>query len=208
MSGLPVEVVLLRGLLPDVGLRGGDVLAARVLSREGGRGMLALAGARIAAQLPPELEAGARLRVRVQETGGDRVVLRVVEHQPPAAAQAAPGTAADPLAAALRAGLVAALPGGGLARLFVDPEDAGEGGTARQPTRVTLRYEAAAMGRVDLVLDVGPTVVRATVHAPAGVPARRLRDGAGGLRDTLAAATGRPASVTVRERDETVDLRA
>ena len=49
--------------------------------------------------------------------------------------------------------------------------------------------------------------ISGTVHATAGDPAARARAEAGSLRDGLAAATGRPATVTVREREETLDVR-
>jgi len=206
MAGIPTDLVLLRNLLPDIPLRAGDVLPARVL----GPRTLALAGARITAELPPELAEGTRLRLRVAEASSERLVLRVVEG--PAEQPAGPGVVhqpQDPLAAAIRAGLAVALPGGAVARLFVEPDDeAGSSGARRGPSRVTLRYEAAAMGRVDLVLELLPGAVAATVHAAAGVPADRLRERAGELRSALVAATGRPASVSVRARGETVDVRA
>ena len=184
MAGVGVDLVLLRGLMPEVPVRTGDVLPARVL----GQGMLSLAGVRVAASLPEGLPGGARLRLRVQEAGSERIVLRVIGE--PEAAGASPQQAAavtpatgDPLAAAIRAGLVVALPGGALARLFVDPEDAratarGGGG----PSRVTLRYEAAAIGRVDIALEITPGAVAGTVHAPSGAAAERLRGSAADLR--------------------------
>jgi hypothetical protein len=210
MAGLPVDLVLLRGLMPEVPIRAGDVLPARVL----GPGMLSLAGVRVAAQLPDGLPEGVRLRLRVQEAGSERIVLRVVgEPEAAGAAQqasaAAPAATADPLAAAIRAGLVVALPGGALARLFVDPDDARKAAVAgRGPSRVTLRYEAAAIGRVDIALEISSGAVAGTVHAPAGPVAERLRDSVDDLRAALAAATGRPAGVSVRERGETLELRA
>ncbi|MBX5440616.1 MAG: flagellar hook-length control protein FliK [Solirubrobacteraceae bacterium] len=211
MAAAPIDLILLRGgFAPDLPLRVGDVLAARVLTREGPTGMLFLAGARVSARLPADLAPGARLRLQVQEAEGERVVLRVVGGGSEAAAPAAQAAAAaDALAEALRRGLVATLPGGASARLFVDP---GEGGAApaggRAPSRVTLRFEAAALGRVDVALELAPGAVSGTVHAPAGDVAQRLRAGIGDLRDALAQATGRPATVAVRERGETVDLRA
>ncbi|HEY8584622.1 MAG TPA: hypothetical protein VIL49_16800, partial [Capillimicrobium sp.] len=198
MAPVPIQLVLLRNLVPDLPVRAGDVLPARVVAREGPQGMLYLAGIRVPAQLPPELAAGTRLRVRVQEAAAERLVLQVVSQaSEPASASAphAPVAAAqgDPLAAALRAGLAMGLPGGALARLFVDPDDAREArAEGRAPTRVTLRYEAAAMGRVDLALELSPGAVVGTVHAPAGPVAERLREGLDGLRASLAAATGRP----------------
>jgi hypothetical protein len=213
VAGLPIQLVLLRSVLPDLPVRPGDVLPALVISREGQQGVLYLGGVRVTAQLPAELAAGERIRLRVQESAAERITLRVVPEAeaPSTAQQAAPAAAAattDPLASALRAGLAMGLPGGALARLFVDPEDEAAGGAGRQASRVTLRYEAAAMGRVDLVLELLPGAVSGTIHAPAGETAARLREGADALRSALAAATGRPASVTVRERSETVDLRA
>lgn len=208
MSGLPVDLILLRGLLPDLPVREGDVLPGRVL----GPGLLSLGGVRVPASLPAELAAGMRLRLRVEETGPQRIALRVVDQPAPApeAPAAAQPALADPLAGALRAGLAVGLPGGAVARLFVDPEAQGEARRGRPagPHRVTLRYEAAAMGRVDVALELLPGAVAGTVHAPAGVAAERLRAAADELRGALAAATGRPATVAVRERDETVDLRA
>lgn len=204
---MPIQLVLLRNLLPDLPIRPGDVLPARVMSRDGQQGVLYLGGVRVPAQLPPELAAGQRLRLRVQESGGERITLRVVA-EAEAAQQAQAAATADPLAEALRAGLAVGLPGGAMARLFVDPEEGGAGAASRAGSRVTLRYEAAAMGRVDLVLELAPGAVAGTIHAPEGAVAERLREGADALRAALAAATGRPASVSVRERGETVDLRA
>jgi len=210
MAGAPIQLILLRGgFVPDLPVRAGDVLPARVISRDGGMGVLYLAGVRVSARLPAELTAGMRLRLQVQETEGERVLLRVVagSEQAGASAQAAAATA-DPLADALRAGLVATLPGGASARLFVDPDQGGDGAGGDAPTRVTLRFEAAALGRVDLALELAPGAVSGTVHAPAGAVAERLSAAAAELRGALASATGRPATVTVRERGGTVDLRA
>ena len=53
-----------------------------MLERAGQYGILLLAGTPLSAELPDELQAGARLRLRVEEVGADRVVLRAVD--PPA----------------------------------------------------------------------------------------------------------------------------
>jgi len=210
VPGAPVNFVLHRPLVGDMPIRVGDVLPARIFSREGQGGVLILSGVRVpAAQLPPEPPVGMRLRLRVQEAGQERLVLRVVDG--PATAEATPpAAAADPLAGALRAGLAVPLPGGQVVRLFVDPGE-GHGGTFGRggaASRVTLRFEAAALGRVDLGLELRPGAVAGTVHASAGAPAERLSARAEELRGALARATGRPASVSIRPREETVDLRA
>jgi hypothetical protein len=207
---VPANLILLRGLIPELPMRPGDLLPARVYSRD----TIVLAGVRIAAQLPENLEAGQRLRLRVEEASRSRLLLRVVETSAAGEADVLPqSVTADPLADALRAGLALPLPGGQVARLFVQP-DGGSDADAGRPgalQRVTLRFEAAALGRVDLALEVRggrDGIVTGTVHAPAGAAAHRLAEHAGELRAALAQATGRPATVSVRQRGETVDLRA
>jgi len=204
---VPANLILLRGLIPELPMRPGDVLPARVSSRD----TIVLAGVRVAAQLPDELVTGQRLRLRVEEASQTKLLLRVVETSGNAEAAALPqSVTADPLADALRAGLAVPLPGGQVARLFVEPDDgAGDGADRGERLhRVTLRFEAAALGRVDVALEMQPGAVTGTVHAPAGMAAQRLAEHAGELQAALAQATGRPASVSVRQRGETVDLRA
>src|SRR3954451_19433831 len=111
MAG-PVDLVLLRGLLPDLPLRPGTLVTGRVLDAR----TLVLGGVRLAAQLPEGVEAGAVLRLRVEEASTERVHLRVVEN----AAQAA---AADPTAVPASA-YALALPGGAVARVHVEEREA------------------------------------------------------------------------------------
>jgi hypothetical protein len=204
---VPANLILLRGLIPELPMRAGDLLPARVYSRD----MIVLAGVRVAAQLPENLETGQRLRLRVEEASQSKLLLRVVEASGGGEADPLPQSVnADPLANALRAGLALPLPGGQVARLFVEPDGGSEEGSGggRRLQRITLRFEAAALGRVDLALEVLPGAVVGTVHAPAGAAAQRLAEHADDLRAALAQATGRPATVSVRQRGETVDLRA
>src|SRR3954447_11328197 len=94
MDLLRVEAALLRAQLPDLVLRPGMTLPGRVMERHGQLGILMLAGRPLSAELPDELQAGDRLRLRVEEVGADRVVLRAVEK--PAAAGPAPPPPPDP----------------------------------------------------------------------------------------------------------------
>src|SRR5258705_11308912 len=71
------ELVLLRSSLPDIPLRAGTLLHARVLERHGAHGIIDLAGAILTAELPDAAEPGARLRVRVAEATGERLHLRM-----------------------------------------------------------------------------------------------------------------------------------
>ncbi len=200
MAGPIVDLVLLRGIFSDKPLTPGAMFAARVLDRDGPRGTLLLNGVRVPAQLPPDLAAGDALRVVVQEATAERVVLQVVPRDAP------PPVVTPPAAYAL------ALPGGVAARVLVDPEPEGEAGAAGRaagaPRRVTVRDDTPALGRLDHVHDLDAGAVAGVVHATAGEPAERARAEAGVLRDALASATDRPASVAVRERGESLDVRA
>lgn len=201
MAGPIVDLVVLRGLLADTALRPGLVLPARVLERDGPRGMLLLNGVRVAAQLPPELAAGDALRVRVTEATSERVTLQVL----PRPEGAAPGGLAADAARLATVGLP--LPGG--ARFRVE-EEGGEaasarGGEARRS--VTLRFDSPAHGRLDFLLELDASTAAATVGVAAGA-APLARSAANDLRDALASATGRAARVEVAERAEELDVRA
>jgi hypothetical protein len=215
----PAALVLLRNLLPELPLKPGVVLPGRVLDAQDGRGTLLLAGARVSAALPPGVAAGDALRLRVQESAGERLVLKVVEGAPAPAGSSAPapapagGGAAGVPAPQLdphAAGLVA-LPGGGVAQLVVEPDGGGEAGARPDregPRTVTLRVDTPALGRLDVVLSLAPGQVAATVLARAGAPVAAARQAAGELRGALRGAASRPAQVVVATRGEAVDLRA
>jgi hypothetical protein len=201
---MDVGLVLLRSLMPELPLSPGTVLGARILSREA----IMLAGVRLPATLPAGLEPGARISVRVQEATPERLLLQVVERAVATPAEAA--SAANAAPALIQAGPLLGLPGGAHAQVFVDPDEEaedGEGGTARART-ITLRYESAGVGRIDLALSVDPGGVRAVVHGPAGDVAERLRAGSGELRSALMGALGRPVSVDVIARTEVIDVDA
>src|SRR4051794_10588087 len=202
---MDVQLVLLRSLLGELPLKPGAVMAARVIDAR----TIALAGVRMAATLPEGVEPGTAMRVRVREATGERLVLQIVgtaSHEPAeasvpaAAAQPVPVTAPIPL------------PGGATARLFVDPDEAGEEGAggagAPRVQTLTLRYESAGVGRLDLALTVEPGATRAVAFGPAGDVAERLRAASGDLRAALMDALGRPASVDVIARAEVLDVQA
>ena len=195
VAGPISELLVLRGLFTDQPMRTGAVMAARVVEREGQRGTLLLNGVRVPAQLPPDLDVGDALRVRVQESTPERIVLQVVAQNPQQQA-----------AAAAAYGLV--LPGGVHARVVKEREAESRGGAPGAPRTVTLRFDSPALGRLDFVLDLDPQAISATVHVSAGDPARQAREASGELREALREATSRPASVNVHARDETLDVGA
>jgi hypothetical protein len=168
MSPAPItaaaELVLLRTALPAPTLRADSVVVARVLER----GLLSLAGARVKATLPDDVQTGDVLKLRVKELAPERIVLQIVPDPPPAATAAVP------------------LPGGATARIVEDEE----GGGASAKRAVVLRYDSPTLGRLDIRL----TTAGATVHATEGPPAEAARAAAG----DLAAALNAPVAVIGR----------
>jgi hypothetical protein len=184
MDLLRVQAALLRAQLPELVLRPGMTLPARVMERHGQMGLLLLAGTPLSAQLPAELKAGDRLRLRVEDVG-EQVVLRTVDSPAQQQAQAPPPEIALPL------------PNGGRAELRVT-EKASEGG-ADEPVTVALDYDSPALGTLDmrLVQQPGGAGLQVTVGAAVGAPEERVRGAAEDLRRALADATGLPATVRV-----------
>jgi hypothetical protein len=180
-------------MLPDLPLSPGTVLHARVLDAR----TLVLAGVRMAAQLPDGVEPGQRLRLRVEEASAERVHLRVVEQ---------PGQPAEQAVAVPPSAYQMALPGGAVARVFVEApeEEEGRRGGAGEGRSVVVRYDSPSLGRIDVRLDRRA----AAVHVSAGEPAETVRGAADVLRDALAGVTGGPVRVTVHPREETLDVRA
>lgn len=188
-----INVVLLRGLLPDLALKPGTVVTARVLDPR----TLVVAGVKLGAQLPEGVVAGQVLALRVEEASTERIHLRIVPA--PAAEQAqAPQVPAS--------AYQVALPNGALARVHVEERDEAGGrrggpGAARS---VVVRYDSPTLGRLDIRLDAHS----AAVHVSAGDPAARVRAAAGVLREALVDATGAPVQVTVHPRSETLNVHA
>ena len=161
------ELVLLRTALASPSLRPGAVVAARVLDR----GVLSLLGARVPATLPEDVRPGDVLRLTVKEAGPDRILLQVVQQPPP--------VTTPPVM----------LPGGATARV-IHEEDEQEGGGARGERAVTLRYDSATLGRLDIKISAAGAVVVASE----GPPAEAARAASG----ELAGALGAPVAVVAR----------
>jgi hypothetical protein len=184
MDLLRVQAALLRAQLPELVLRPGMTLPARVMERHGQMGVLLLAGTPLSAQLPDELRAGDRLRLRVEDVG-EQIVLRTVDSPAQQQSQAPPPEIALPL------------PNGGRAELRVT-EKASEGG-ADEAVTVALDYDSPALGTLDMRLVQQPAGagLQVTVGVAVGAPEERVRGAAEDLRRALADATGLPATVRV-----------
>src|SRR3954453_4131649 len=77
MEPIAVTAALLRAQLPDLPLREGATLMARVASRGEQNAVIVLAGVPLTAQVPPEGQAGATLRLKVQEVPPERITLQI-----------------------------------------------------------------------------------------------------------------------------------
>ena len=186
-----VATALLRAQLPEVSLRQGQSVLARVASRGEGHGVLVLAGIPLTAQLPAGVGSGATLKLRIEEVSPERVVLKI---------EAQPAQPVDPLAAG------PAPPRPDAPRLAVGepPRRApsGEEGGAS----VALAFVSPALGRLDLRIDLASGAVQVGVEAPAGRAFEAADAAAERLRATLEDALERPASVRVTPRREPLDL--
>ena len=187
---IAIQVAALRSQVPDLTLRPGQRLVARLLEQHENRGLISLAGATLVAELPDGLEDGQRLRLRVDGIDQEKVVLRLLAE--------APAPVALPL------------PGEAPARLRVDDESGGEG--AERPEgggeSIALVYDTPQLGPLHLRLELDANAVRATIGARAGEPFERAETRADELREALARVTGREAAVTVRPRREPLDVYA
>lgn len=196
ISPLSVDVRVLRGLLgPDIRLAPGRVVMARVADTGGqGRGKLSIAGGLVDAELPAQIKSGDELRLTVKSVSAERVVLTMSNPNAGAEAAQAP-TQPVPLP-------------GGAALSVQEDETGGGGGAGPGGQTLSLRYDAPALGPVDLHFALAPGGLSVGVTLRAGTPFALGRDGADELRDALSAALSRPVAVTVSPRREPLDVYA
>jgi hypothetical protein len=197
MDPIAVDVRLINAVLAtELKIAPGRVLMARVVWADGsGRGALNIAGTTLEAELPKEVQTGQDLRLSVSDVSADRVELSM----------------SDPSLAAAGAEAAAALPGGGA--LQVTERDAGSGSGGGDPQgsdrhTLALRYEAPALGPIDLRFELAPESLRLSATFAAGDAHERALDAAGDLQATLAAALGRSVAVDVNARREPLDVYA
>jgi hypothetical protein len=183
-----LDALMLRTQLPELSLREGTNVVARVASRGEAHGVIVLAGVPLTAKLPPEVEAGQTLHLRIAEVTADQVTLRL----DPDAAVPLPPLA--PYASRPPALTVAEAPRRG---------PSGEGSAS-----VALAFDSTVLGRLDLRIDLTRGTVSAAVEAPRGAALELATDAAGQLENILAERTGRAASVRVTPRREPFDAYA
>jgi len=187
-----VQTLLLRQQLPELNLRPGVSVVARVLSRGEAHGVLVIAGVPLTAQLPAQIgAAGEVLRLSVADVTPERVTLQL--EGTPAAAPAGPAPPPD-----ARAGT----------RVSVEEAPRRERAGGEERTTVALAFHSPALGRLDLRLELTGTQVRAAVEAAAGAPFDLADAASGRLQQGLQARTGMYADVRVTPRREPLDIYA
>lgn len=194
MDPIAVDIRLIRAVLGgEMKVMPGRAMMARVVVADGlGRGKLAIAGAVIDAEIPKHVRAGQELRLTVRDVSAHQVVLGMSD-QPPGA----------PLAAA-------ELPGGGLVRVTEEEADGSASASGGSPgsQSLSLRYDAPALGAVDLRFELDPGSLRVSVSVAPGEPLSLAQARADDLRSVLTEGVGRPATVTVSPRHEPLDVYA
>jgi hypothetical protein len=185
-----VRTLLLQQAMPDLPLRPGASVVARVASRGDLDGVLVLAGVPLTAQLPEEVQAGATLRLKVREVTPERVTLQLDGPPVPPIADAPAPPRRDPTA-----------------RVQVQDPPRRWADRGEERAGVVLGFESAELGRLDLRIELTAGRVEVVVDTPASVH-DLVQDEAERLRDGLAVRVEREAHVTVRPRREPVDLYA
>src|SRR4051812_6914829 len=191
---LQVEAAFFRRAMPDLILREGSTLAARVAERHGRHGIITLGGTPLLAELPDGVKTGDTLQLLVADTRGEKVVMRLVQDNPAEQAQSA----------------VLTQPDGSQARLTVDEDGSqeGGGGKERESAGVTLTYETPRLGAVGLRIEIAPGQVKVRAEVTAGRVYELADDASDQLRTRLSAITGRAAEVQVVARRDHIDAYA
>jgi hypothetical protein len=191
MQPIAFELILLRSVLPELVIRPGMALAARVAERQGRHGIITIAGNPLVAELPEGVERGENLRLRVEDVTGDKVLMRLADQPQSSSPSALPGLP---------------LPDGRTAHLRVEDEDMAWLGEEYEEGSVALTYDSPSLGPIGLQLGLGRGTVTATVRVRDGEPLAVAERAAEALRSALDRATGRAAHVRVGIRRDPVDV--
>jgi hypothetical protein len=199
MQPIAVQLITLQQVMPEVTLRLGQSLLARVAERHGDRGILMIAGQPLVAQLPEHVRAGDVLKLAVRDITAEQVVMQMHEGKEAAQAQARQDQPVVPLA----------FPGQPPSQLIVDDQASGGDGTEEgEVATVAVTYDSPALGAMNFRLGMDGSRVVCEVRVAAGAPLELATAAAEALRSALAAKTDRAASVTVAPRPGSFNVSA
>ena len=193
MQPIAFELILLRSVLPELVIRPGMALAARVAERQGRHGIITIAGNPLVAELPEGVERGENLRLRVEDVTGEKVFMKLMEQPSPSSLPSLPGLP---------------LPDGRTAHLRVEDEDMELLRAEDEEGSVALTYESPSLGPISFHLGLGRGTVNARVRVRDGIPLAVAERAAEGLRAALARSTGRAAHVQIGIRHDPLDIYA
>jgi len=198
MDPIAVAAALLRAQLPDVPLREGASMMARVASRGDTHAVIVIAGIPVTAQIPPEVAAGATLKLKVEEVTPERVTLRIDPQQPAQVQTQTPAPTVGNAAAPMQL----------QPHVEVEERPARRRGADGEPADVvSLAFTSPTLGRLDLRLELRGDRLLAEVTTPAGRPHAIATEGSERLRAKLEE-SGLDATVNVRPRHTPLDLYA
>jgi hypothetical protein len=197
MQPIAVQMITLQAMMPDVTLRPGQSLVARVAERHDRHGILVIGGNPLVAELPEGVHPGDVLKLTVKDLTADKVVMQIREGQE---------TAQMNNQTAIPVGIP--FPDGNPARVNVDDKSGGGGSGDPSVAAVALTYESPALGPVNLRIGMDAGTVVADIRIAAGAPLELAQGMADVLRDALAQATERVASVSVTPRPGSFDVSA
>jgi hypothetical protein len=197
MQPVAVQLLQLQALMPEVTLRPGQTLVARVAERHDHKGILMLAGKPLVAELPENVRAGDVLKLAVTDISADKVVMQMREGQE---AQQTQQNNVIPLSIPF--------PDGHPAHINFD--DAKSGGEDREHAfhAVALTYDSPTLGPINLRIGMDPTTVMVEVRIAAGAPLEIASAASEILSENLAARTGKPAMVSVQPRPGSFNVSA
>jgi hypothetical protein len=208
MQPIAVTAQLLRAQLPDLPLREGATLMARVASRGESHAVIVLAGIPLTAQVPPEVQAGETLRLKVQQITAERITLQIDRGEP--APQPGPAAAQPDAPAAGLPPTPAGAPPTELRQPRVDVQQrpARKRGFGGEPADVvSLAFTSPTLGRLDLRLELRGEKLLAEVTTAAGLPHAVASGAVERLRARLLSA-GLDPTVQVHARRDPFDVYA
>jgi hypothetical protein len=204
---------------PDIKIVPGRAVMARVVQAPAGqKGSLSIAGYLLDAELPENVQAGQDLRLVIRDVSPERVLLAITDphesdraqpsQQAPPSQEAQATQQAQTPDTSLVAQPPIPLPGGGHVQV-TERDGGGAGGQAGDRQNILLRYDAPALGSVDLRFQMDAGALSVAVTLPTGQPLELAQAGAESLRQALLQAVpGRAVSVTIAPPREPLDLYA
>lgn len=166
-------------------------MMARVASKSESHAVIVIAGVPLTAEVPPEIETGVTLKLKVKEVTAERVWLQIDPQQPTAhtIAQTAPPMELRP-------------------QVQVDEPPGRRRGADGEPADVvSFSFTSPTLGRLDLRLELRGETLLTEVTTAAGRPHSLASSEAERLRANLEA-VGLNATVNVRPRHTPLDLYA